>query len=73
MPEHVYKTIEITGTSTSTIEDAVGTAVAKACESVNHVRWFEVTDIRGNIVNDKIQHWQVTIKLGFTLSEGKGE
>ena len=71
MPAHVYKTIELTGTSTNSIEEAVQTAVSRASSTVEHIRWFEVTDIRGNIAEGKIQHWQVTIKLGFTLEEGK--
>lgn len=73
MPDHVYKTIELTGTSVHSIEEAVQTAVTRASSTVEHIRWFEVTDIRGNIEDGRIQHWQVTVKLGFTLLEGKGE
>lgn len=67
MSEHVYKTIEIVGSSTSGAEDAVRRAVAKASETVRNLRWFEVTETRGHIENGRIAHWQVTIKVGFTL------
>ena len=68
MSDHVYKIIEITGTSTKGIEDAVNVAVAKASESLQNIRWVEVSDIRGNVSNGKVDHWQLTIKLGFTLN-----
>jgi flavin-binding protein dodecin len=67
MSGHVYKQIEITGTSTDSIEDAVKSALAKASESVRNMRWMEVTDIRGNIQDNMLNVWQVTIKVGFTL------
>lgn len=67
MSGHVYKQIEITGTSTDSIEDAVKGALAKASESVRDMRWMEVTDIRGNIQDNMLNVWQVTIKIGFTL------
>jgi flavin-binding protein dodecin len=67
MSEHVYKTIEIVGSSTSGAEDAVRRAVAKASETVRNLRWFEVTETRGHIEKGQIAHWQVTIKVGFTL------
>jgi hypothetical protein len=63
----VYKQIEITGTSHDSIEDAVKSALAKASESVRNMRWMEVTDIRGNIQDNLLNVWQVTIKVGFTL------
>ena len=69
MSEHVYKIIEITGTSKKSIEDAVNGAVAKASESLNNIRWVEVAEVRGNVDNGKVDHWQVTIKLGFTLND----
>jgi len=69
MPDHVYKTIELTGSSTTTIEDAVQTALDKASESLHGLRWFEVGGIRGEISGAKINHWQVTLKLGFTLDD----
>jgi dodecin len=67
MTEHVYKKIEITGTSTRSIEEAVSNAVARASQTVRNMRWFEVTETRGSIEDSKVSHWQVTIKIGFTL------
>ena len=67
MENHVYKKIEITGTSESSIEDAIEQAVAKASQSVKNLRWFEVMDTRGAIDEGKITQWQVTLKIGFTL------
>jgi flavin-binding protein dodecin len=67
MSPAVYKQIEITGTSPDSIEDAVKGALAKASETVRNMRWMEVTDIRGNIQDNMLNVWQVTIKVGFTL------
>ena len=67
MPDHVYKTIELVGSSTRGMEDAVQKAIAKAAETVRNMRWFEVLDTRGHIEAGKVAHWQVTLKLGFTL------
>ena len=67
MANHVYKQIELTGSSPVSIEDAVNTAVAKAHETVRNIQWFSVTETRGQVVNGEVAHWQVTIKLGFTL------
>ncbi len=69
MSDHVYKTIEITGTSTKGIEPAIQTALDKASESLRSLRWFEVTDIRGELDEASVNHWQVSIKLGFTLQD----
>lgn len=69
MSGHVYKIIEITGTSASSQEDAIRTAIARAEKTVRHMRWFEVTNVRGDIRDGEILHWQVTIKVGFTLDE----
>jgi len=65
--DHVYKHIELTGSSAVGIEDAVKNAVAKASSSVRNMRWFQVTETRGHIDNGTVSHWQVTIKIGFTL------
>jgi flavin-binding protein dodecin len=70
MAEHVYKTIELVGSSTRGMEDAVQRAIAKAAETVRNLRWFEVLDTRGHIEGGRIAHWQVTLKIGFTLEEG---
>ena len=67
MTGHVYKSLGLTGSSPKGIEDAVSRAVAKAAKTVHDIKWFEVTDIRGQIDKDKVAHWQVTMKLGFTL------
>ncbi|MCX7141770.1 MAG: dodecin family protein [Proteobacteria bacterium] len=69
MGNHVYKHIELTGSSTKTIEDAVSTAIAKASKSLRNIHWFEVMETRGHVENGKVAHWQVTIKVGFTLED----
>jgi flavin-binding protein dodecin len=69
MTNHVYKVIELTGSSTEGMEDAVRGAVARAAETVRNMRWFEVTETRGHIEGNQIAHWQVTIRIGFTLDE----
>jgi dodecin len=69
MPDHVYKTIELVGSSTRGMEDAVQKAIAKAAETVRNLRWFEVLDTRGHIEEGRVAHWQVTLKLGFTLED----
>jgi flavin-binding protein dodecin len=66
---HVYKQIVLTGTSKNSIEDAVSTALAKAAETVRNLRWFEITETRGHIENQKVSHWQVTMNVGFTLDD----
>ena len=67
MSDHVYKTIEITGSSSKSIEHAVETALGRAGQSLHSLRWFQVTDIRGHLDEGKIDHWQVTVKIGFTM------
>jgi len=67
MNEHVYKMIELTGSSKTGLEDAVKNAIAKAAKTVHNMRWFEVTDSRGYIEDGKVSYWQVTIKIGFTV------
>lgn len=67
MSNHVYKTLELTGSSPTGIEDAVRTAIAKAHESVRNIQWFQVTETRGHVVGGKVAHWQVGLKVGFTL------
>ena len=67
MSHHVYKQIELTGSSPTSIEDAINTAIAKASETVRNMQWFKVTETRGYIVDGKVGHWQVTIKVGFTM------
>ena len=67
MSEHVYKSVEITGSSTESIDDAIRRAVAKASESLRHVDWFEVVSVRGHVEDGKVAHTQVTLKIGFRL------
>lgn len=67
MSSHTYKLIELTGSSPDGIEQAVNNAVAKASETVHNLRWFEVIETRGHIEEGKVAHWQVTVKVGFTL------
>ena len=67
MSNHVYKSIELTGSSTTSIEDAINTAIARANETVRNVSWFEVIETRGHVQEGKVAYWQVTIKIGFTL------
>lgn len=67
MSDHVYKIIELTGSSPESIEGAVRNAISRASSTVRNMRWFEVTDTRGHIDGDAIAHWQVTLKIGFTL------
>ena len=65
--DHVYKLIELTGTSTTSIEDAVDKAIQRAHKTVKNLSWFQVIETRGNIDKGKVKHWQVTIKVGFTV------
>jgi len=67
MSDHVYKLLELTGSSATSIEDACQRAITKASETVRNIRWFEITDTRGHVEGTKIAHWQVTLKVGFTL------
>ena len=69
MSDHVYKTIELTGSSKTSIEDAVNQAVAKAAKSVRKMQWFQVIETRGHIIDGKVAHWQVGLKVGFTLED----
>jgi dodecin len=69
MAEHVYKKIEIVGSSPDGMEDAVHNALSRASKTIRNIRWFEVTETRGYVEDSKIAHWQVTLKLGFTLEE----
>ncbi len=71
MNDHVYKTLEITGSSRNSVEEAVQTAISRTGETVHNLRWFEVSDIRGHIADGKLDHWQVTIKLGLTIDPPK--
>ena len=67
MSNHVYKTIELTGSSPKGVEEAIKNAVGKAGKTLHNLRWFQVTETRGEIEKGKVAHWQVTMKVGFTL------
>lgn len=67
MSEHVYKHIEVTGSSPKSIEAAIERALEVASKSVKNMRWFEVTETRGHIVDQKVGHYQVSLKIGFTI------
>lgn len=69
MTDSVYKSMEITGSSRTSIEEAIRLAVSRAAKTVHNLRWFEVIETRGHIENQQIQYWQVTLKVGFTLED----
>jgi flavin-binding protein dodecin len=69
MIDHVYKSLELTGSSSKSSDDAVRTAISRASKSVRNIKWFQVTDVRGHVAEGNVAHWQVTIKVGFTLEE----
>lgn len=69
MNDHVYKLVELTGTSDQSIEQAVDNALKRASRTLRNLRWFEVINVRGDVDADKVRHWQVTVKVGFTLEE----
>jgi flavin-binding protein dodecin len=69
MADHIYKKIELVGSSPKGIEDAIKNALARAKKTVRNMRWFEITETRGYLDEGKIAHWQVTLKVGFTLDD----
>jgi len=69
MSNHVYKQIEITGSSSKGIEDAIEVAIARTSKTVHNLRWFEMERVSGHLENGKIAHWQVTLKIGFTMDD----
>ena len=69
MSDHVYKIVELAGSSESSMEDAIRNAIARASKTVRNMRWFEVIETRGHIEGEKVAHWQVTLKVGFTLDQ----
>jgi flavin-binding protein dodecin len=69
MSDSVYKKIEIVGTSETSLEDAIQSAVGKAAKTVRRMGWFEVEEIRGAIKEEQVAEWQVTVKIGFTLED----
>ena len=69
MSEHVYKSVEITGSSPEGVTEAIDRAITKASESLRHVDWFEVVSMRGHVAEGKVAHYQVTLKIGFRLED----
>lgn len=69
MSGHTYKKIEIVGSSEKGLQDAIENAIGKASQTIRNLRWFEVVETRGHIEEGRIAHWQVTVKIGFTLDE----
>jgi hypothetical protein len=69
MTDHVYKTVEITGSSTEGIDQAIAGAVAKASQTLRNLEWFEVDSVRGHIEDGRVAHCQVTLKIGFRLDD----
>jgi flavin-binding protein dodecin len=69
MKDHVYKLIELTGTSATSIEDAVNKALKRAHKTIQNLSWFQVVETRGSIDKGKVQHWQVTLKVGFIVED----
>jgi dodecin len=67
MSDHVYKIVEIVGSSETSIEDAIETAITRASQNLRGIRWFEVVSTRGHVENNRVAHYQVTLRLGFTL------
>lgn len=67
MSEHVYKSVELTGSSKTSSDDAIRRAIERASETVRNIKWFQVQDVRGHVEDGKVAHWQVTLKIGFTL------
>lgn len=69
MSDHVYKILELTGSSAKSFDDAVQNAVVKASKTMRNMQWFQVVETRGHINEGRIAHWQVTLKIGFTLED----
>ena len=67
MSEHIYKKIELVGSSPNGIQAAVENALSRASQTIRNMRWFEVVETRGHIEDGRVNHWQVTVKVGFTL------
>ncbi|MBY4675216.1 dodecin [Marinobacterium arenosum] len=67
MADHIYKKVEVVGTSTVSIDDAIQKGIARAADTINHVEWFEVSEIRGHVAGGKVDHFQVVMKVGFRL------
>lgn len=69
MNDNVYKVIEVVGSSATSVEDAIERAIARASTSLDHIRWFEVKEVRGQVADGKVAHYQVRLRIGFTLHD----
>ena len=69
MSDHVYKIVELVGSAPTSIEDAIQGAIARASSTIDNIRWFEVLETRGHVEGGKVSHYQVTLKVGFTIKE----
>jgi dodecin len=69
LSDHIYKIVQLVGSSPSSVEDAIQNAIARASKSLKHLRWFEVLETRGQVEGGKVSHYQVTLKVGFTLDD----
>ena len=69
MQDHVYEIIELVGSSETSIEDAVQGAIARAAQTLKHLRWFEIVQTRGHIEEGKVAHYQVSMKVGFRIED----
>jgi len=69
MQDHVYKVVEVVGSSDKSVEDAINTAIARASKTLRNLRWFEVVQTRGHVADGKVSHYQVELKLGFTMDD----
>jgi dodecin len=70
MSDHVYKIIELAGSAPTSIEDAIQNAISKASRSLKHLRWFQVMETRGQVEGGRVAHYQVVLKVGFTIEDG---
>jgi flavin-binding protein dodecin len=69
MEDHIYKIVQLAGSSETSIEEAIQSAITRAAQTLKHLRWFEVLETRGHIEDGRVRHYQVTLKVGFTLEE----
>ena len=69
MKDHVYKILELVGSSENSIEDAIQNAITRASKTIREMKWFEIVQTRGQIENGSVQHYQVTLRVGFTLED----
>jgi flavin-binding protein dodecin len=69
MQDHIYKIVELAGSSDAGYEDAIQNAISRASQSIRHLRWFEVSEMRGHVENGRVKHYQIVLRVGFTLED----